>query len=52
MPTPRKTTEKKLICPYCGIDFWRNRNAQRFCSRRCQQSFWNIHVKHNKEDTK
>jgi protein-arginine kinase activator protein McsA len=45
MPTPRKTTEKKLSCKYCGTEFWRTRNVQRFCSQNCQQQYWIVHVK-------
>ena len=45
MPTQRKTTEKKLRCKYCGTEFWRTRNVQRFCSQNCQQQYWIVHVK-------
>ena len=32
-----KTT--KMICPYCGKEFIRTRNAQRYCSDKCRMLY-------------
>lgn len=36
-----RTVTGMAICDYCGADYGKSRKSQRFCSRKCRQTYHN-----------